>query len=59
MEPAVRELFGPNCVPENLKVEFRVLEHSAAVGVDTLRRETSRGIVGVGQLGELFEDRLG
>ena len=58
VDAAVRELFGPGLVPEGLEVQFRVLECGKTAGIDVLRREARGGIVGVGQLGELLEDRL-
>lgn len=58
LEPAVRELFGQSCVPQNVRIAYRVLERGEAIGIDALRKEARRGVVGVGELGELFEDRL-
>ena len=58
LEPTVRELFGQNCVPQNVRIEYRVLERGETVGIDALRREARSGVVGVGKLGELLEDRL-
>lgn len=58
VDAAVRALFGPRLVPEGLEVQFRTLECGETAGIDALRREASGGVVGVGQLGELLENRL-